>query len=64
MAEKEKAKGGKKNEAMSQEKIVTTFQRLRQEQRAIVAKIAELEGDGNEHKLVVSIWCAPSVARA
>ena len=60
MAEKEKggaekAKGGKKPEPMTQEKIISTFQRLRQEQRAIVSKISELEGDSNEHKCVVSI---------
>lgn len=58
MAEKEKgekAKGGKKGEPITQEKIIATFQKLRQEQRAIVTKITELEGDVNEHKLVPSI---------
>ena len=52
MAEKasEKAKGGKKGDSMTQEKIISTFQKLRQEQRAIVNKITELEGDINEHK--------------
>ena len=51
MAEKEKEKkGGKKAESMSQEKIVATFQKLRQEQRAIVGKIAELEGESNEYR--------------
>ena len=56
MAEKEekgvgeKAKGGKKAEPMTQERIISTFQKLRQEQRAIINKITELEGDTNEHK--------------
>ncbi|CAI8032959.1 Prefoldin subunit 2 [Geodia barretti] len=53
--EKEKAKGGKKGEPMTQEKIVSTFQKLRQEQRAIVGKITELEGEHNEYKLVVDV---------
>ena len=48
MAEKKPA--GKKGETMSQEKIISMFQRLRQEQRAIVGKIAELEADSNEYK--------------
>ena len=57
MAEKErtaeKAKGaGKKGEPMTQEKIISTFQKLRQEQRAIVNKIAELEGESTEHTYV------------
>lgn len=55
MAEKEKGaaekgKGGKKGESMTQEKIVSTFQRLRQEQRSIVEKITELEGENSEYK--------------
>ena len=52
---KEKAKGGKKSEPMTQEKIISTFQKLRQEQRAIVGKITELEGENNEYKRVNSI---------
>lgn len=58
MAEKDKekaAKGGKKTEPMTQEKIVSTFQKLRQEQRAIVGKITELEGENNEFRCVYSI---------
>ena len=51
-AEKAKA-GGKKGEPMTQEKIISTFQRLRQEQRAIVNKITELESDSSEHKCVL-----------
>lgn len=66
MAEKEKgaaekAKGGKKGEPMTQEKVISTFQWLRQEQRAIVNKIAELEGDNNEHTYVV-LFSAPPQA--
>ena len=66
MAEKEKgtvekAKGGKKGEPMTQEKIISTFQKLRQEQRAIVSKITELEGDNNEHKYVILFSAPPRV---
>ena len=66
MAEKEKgtaekAKGGKKSEPMTQEKIISTFQKLRQEQRAIVSKITELEGDNNEHRYVVLFSALPRV---
>ena len=54
MAEKG-SKAAKKGEQMSQEKIITTFQQLRMEQRAIVNKISELEGERNEHKWADSI---------
>ena len=41
---------GKKGEQMSQEKIISTFQRLRAEQRAIASKMSELDGEKNEHR--------------
>ena len=44
-----KAKGNK-DVAQSPESIVAHFQQLRNEQRNIIAKIAELEGETNEHK--------------
>lgn len=47
MAESAKSK---KSEQMSQEKIISTFQRLRAEQRAIASKMSELEGEKNEHR--------------
>ena len=37
----------------SKEEIVEGFNRLRQEQRAIASKIAELEADKMEHNLVI-----------
>lgn len=40
----------KKGEALSQEKIITQFQQMRQEQRNIANKIAELEGEETEHR--------------
>jgi len=46
----EKAGKSKKGEQLSQEKILATFQQLRQEQRAIASKITELESEKNEHK--------------
>ena len=52
MAEKQaRAKAPtKKGEVLTQEKIVSQFQQMRQEQRAIANKIAELESEKNEHK--------------
>ena len=44
-----KAKGNK-DATQSPESIVAHFQQLRNEQRNIIAKIAELEGEKNEHK--------------
>ncbi|XP_076335673.1 prefoldin 2 [Tachypleus tridentatus] len=41
-----------KGKRLSQEQIVYGFNQLRQEQRNIVSKLAELEMDLNEHKLV------------
>ena len=43
MAEKKKSK----------EEIVEGFNRLRQEQRSVASKIAELEADKMEHNLVI-----------
>ena len=48
-----KGKGGgkqKDKEVPSAEQIVAKFQQMRNEQRAIVSKIAELETDRGEHK--------------
>ena len=36
--------------SMNQERILAQFEKMRQEQRAIASKIAELEGDMNEHR--------------
>ncbi|XP_071485359.1 prefoldin subunit 2-like [Diadema antillarum] len=38
---------------LSSEQIIGGFNQLRQEQRALVSKIAELESDQNEHRLVL-----------
>ncbi|XP_072166197.1 prefoldin subunit 2-like [Diadema setosum] len=38
---------------LSSEQIIAGFNQLRQEQRALVSKIAELESDQNEHRLVL-----------
>ena len=45
-----KGKGAKKADIAAQEKIVAQFEQMRQEQRAVASKIAELESDKNEHK--------------
>ncbi len=42
----------KKAEPLSQEKIIAQFQQLRQEQATIANKMADLEGERNEHQLV------------
>ncbi|XP_072049935.1 prefoldin subunit 2-like [Amphiura filiformis] len=42
-----------KGKQPSNEQIVSGFNQLRQEQRALMTKIAELEGDQNEHRLVL-----------
>ena len=45
------AGSAKKSEGgLSQERIIAQFEQFRQEQRAIANKIAELEGDLNEHR--------------
>lgn len=47
-------KGGSKvsppSPSASQEKVLTQFQQLRQEQRALATKITEIEADRSEHK--------------
>lgn len=35
--------------------VVATFQRMRQEQRSMASKAAELEMDINEHRYIVNI---------
>lgn len=35
--------------------VVATFQRMRQEQRSLASKAAELEMDINEHRYIVNI---------
>uniref|UniRef100_A0A3P9IT50 Prefoldin subunit 2 n=1 Tax=Oryzias latipes TaxID=8090 RepID=A0A3P9IT50_ORYLA len=42
-----------KQPAQSAEQVVATFQRMRQEQRSMASKAAELEMDINEHSLVI-----------
>ncbi|KAM9836743.1 prefoldin subunit 2 isoform 1-T1 [Aulostomus maculatus] len=43
---------GGKQSGPSAEQLVATFQRMRQEQRSMASKAAELEMDINEHRLV------------
>ncbi|XP_014330583.1 prefoldin subunit 2 [Xiphophorus maculatus] len=45
--------GGGKQSGPSAEQVVATFQRMRQEQRNMASKAAELEMDINEHSLVI-----------
>ncbi|KAM9424746.1 prefoldin subunit 2 [Pholidichthys leucotaenia] len=45
--------GGGKQTGPSAEQLVATFQRMRQEQRSMASKAAELEMDINEHSLVI-----------
>ncbi|KAM9501858.1 prefoldin subunit 2 [Clarias gariepinus] len=47
-----KSSGGKQS-GPSAEQVVATFQRMRQEQRSMASKAAELEMDINEHSLVI-----------
>ncbi|XP_033641500.1 prefoldin subunit 2-like [Asterias rubens] len=42
-----------KSKGPTNEQIVGKFNQLRQEQRSLMSKIAELEGDQNEHRLVI-----------
>ncbi|GAB6019253.1 Prefoldin subunit 2 [Chamberlinius hualienensis] len=42
-----------KQKGLTQEQIISGFNQLRQEQRALVAKAAELEMELNEHNLVI-----------
>ncbi|XP_034470943.1 prefoldin subunit 2 isoform X2 [Hippoglossus hippoglossus] len=44
---------GGKPSGPSAEQVVSTFQRMRQEQRGMASKAAELEMDINEHSLVI-----------
>ncbi|KAL6118443.1 pfdn2 [Pungitius sinensis] len=44
---------GGKPSGISAEQVVATFQRMRQEQRGMASKSAELEMDINEHSLVI-----------
>ena len=39
-----------KSKGPTNEQIVGKFNQLRQEQRSLMSKIAELEGDQNEHR--------------
>ncbi|XP_030833531.1 prefoldin subunit 2 [Strongylocentrotus purpuratus] len=52
MADKKVVKMGNAKK-MSHEQIVAGFNQLRQDQRALVSKIAELDSDQNEHRLVL-----------
>ncbi|MFT7802052.1 prefoldin subunit 2 [Arapaima gigas] len=45
--------GGGKQSGPSAEQVVAGFQRLRQEQRSMATKVAELEMEINEHSLVI-----------
>ncbi|KAL6490942.1 hypothetical protein MHYP_G00012870 [Metynnis hypsauchen] len=45
--------GGGKQATPSPEQVVATFQRMRQEQRSMASKAAELEMEINEHSLVI-----------
>ncbi|XP_062849442.1 prefoldin subunit 2 [Trichomycterus rosablanca] len=47
-----KSSGGKQS-GPSAEQVVATFQRMRQEQRSMASKAAELEMEINEHSLVI-----------
>ncbi|XP_068611703.1 prefoldin subunit 2 [Brachionichthys hirsutus] len=46
------AAGGKQS-GVSPEQVVATFQKMRQEQRSLASKAAEMEMDINEHSLVI-----------
>ncbi|KAM4714136.1 prefoldin subunit 2 [Anableps anableps] len=50
---KSSSSSGGKQSAPSAEQVVATFQRMRQEQRNMASKAAELEMDINEHSLVI-----------
>ena len=47
---KSRSKASSSSSSPPQEKVLAQFQQLRQEQRALAAKIAEVEADRNEHK--------------
>uniref|UniRef100_A0A1A8SI10 Prefoldin subunit 2 n=1 Tax=Nothobranchius rachovii TaxID=451742 RepID=A0A1A8SI10_9TELE len=50
---KSSSTAGGKQSGLSAEQVVATFQRMRQEQRSMASKAAELEMDINEHSLVI-----------
>uniref|UniRef100_A0A7N8Y6U0 Prefoldin subunit 2 n=1 Tax=Mastacembelus armatus TaxID=205130 RepID=A0A7N8Y6U0_9TELE len=50
--------GGGKQSGPSAEQVVATFQRMRQEQRSMASKAAELEMEINEHRLVAEVASA------
>ncbi len=52
MADNKKASKSGKSKQPTNEQIVSGFNQLRQEQRGLMTKIAELEGDQNEHRFV------------
>ncbi|XP_028330418.1 prefoldin subunit 2 [Gouania willdenowi] len=45
--------GGAKPSGVSAEQVVGTFQRMRQEQRSMASKAADMEMEINEHSLVI-----------
>ncbi|XP_059210845.1 prefoldin subunit 2 [Centropristis striata] len=50
---KSSSSAGGKQSGPSAEQVVSTFQRMRQEQRGMASKSAELEMEVNEHSLVI-----------
>ena len=52
MADNKKVTKTAQNKMPSNEQIVSGFNQLRQDQRSLMTKIAELEGDQNEHRFV------------
>ncbi|XP_072315049.1 prefoldin subunit 2 [Eucyclogobius newberryi] len=50
---KSSGSGGAKQSGLTAEQVVATFQRMRQEQRSMASKAAELEMEINEHSLVI-----------
>ncbi|XP_077401383.1 prefoldin subunit 2 [Vanacampus margaritifer] len=47
------SKSGGKQSGPPAEQVVATFQKMRQEQRSLASKAAELEMESNEHSLVI-----------
>ncbi|XP_002742362.1 prefoldin subunit 2-like [Saccoglossus kowalevskii] len=52
-SEVSKKSSGKLSKSVTQEQVISGFNQLRQEQRSLATKIAELEVEQNEHRLVV-----------
>ncbi|KAK7909922.1 hypothetical protein WMY93_014606 [Mugilogobius chulae] len=50
---KSSSSGSGKQSGLTPEQVVSTFQRMRQEQRSMASKAAELEMEINEHSLVI-----------